>query len=296
MGFPLVSIVIPTHNRVDFLKRALASVFAQTIQDFEIIVVDDASSDGTDEFLSKLSGKDERVLCMRNGSSLGGGGARNIGINVCRGKWVAFLDDDDEWVEEKLEAQLAVLNDNPLAIACSGAYEQLFPSGRSVIKRSPEHVLLDSLLRGNTLGGASLCICLRTVLADLGGFDTLLRSGQDWDLWVRLCLKGEIVSCEDVLILYNAHEGPRITKSMDAQYIGLRRYFFKHRHLMNENTRHYLLATSCFIKSRQMNRPLAYRIYFLKVAVFSSPWKVAISYLKSSAPRIFLSFVSKHRV
>lgn len=298
MEFPLVSIVIPTHNRVRFLKRAIDSVFAQTIQNFEIIVVDDASSDGTAKLLLSLSGIDARILCLRNDSSLGGGGARNVGIEASKGTWVAFLDDDDEWVEKKLEMQLKVLNANPSAIACSGAYKQLFPSGRSIIKRPPKHVLLDPLLKGNTLGGASLCVCLREVLVGIGGFDINLRSGQDWDLWVRFCLKGEVVSCDDVLILYNAHEGPRITKSMDAQYCGLRYFYFKHRHLMSVSARKFLLANSCFIRSRQETRSIHYRAYNLKTAVCNSSWKVAVSYIRSSGPRIFLKWLSqvKNRV
>jgi len=289
MKKPLVSIVIPTYNRVDFLRCAINSVLFQTVQDFEIIVIDDASSDSTQEFLLNLRKSNDRISYIRNEISLGGGGARNVGISASRGKWVAFLDDDDEWVNTKLEIQLEVLNSNPAAIACSGAYKQLFTSGRSKIKYPPGKVALETLLKGNCLGGASLCMCLRKVLNDIGGFDVNLRSGQDWDLWVNLCLHGEIVSSKHVLILYNAHDGLRITKNMNAQYLGLRYFYIKHRGLMCSSVRKSLLANVCFILSRQESKSIYFRLRYLVIAICNVSWSTAVSYLRSSLVRIVLA-------
>src|SRR3954471_3920817 len=109
MTTPRVSVVVPTHNRADVVGRAVASVLAQTERDLEVIVVDDASTDGTAQRLAELAKGDDRIRIIANAVALGGGGARNAGIAASRGQWVAFLDDDDEWLPAKLAIQLETL-------------------------------------------------------------------------------------------------------------------------------------------------------------------------------------------
>ena len=130
MFSPIVSVVLPTHNRVDFLRLAISSVRNQTEKNIEIIVVDDASSDGTTKFLSGLLKIDSRITVLKNSISLGGGGARNAGILASKSKWIAFLDDDDLWMENKLEVQLQALAKEPDAVACSCSYMQIDKNGK----------------------------------------------------------------------------------------------------------------------------------------------------------------------
>jgi glycosyltransferase involved in cell wall biosynthesis len=108
---PMVSIVIPTHNRSESLRHSIASVLTQTLQDFEIIVVDDASSDHTAEVAYMFA--DQRIKYIRHDANLGVAAARNTGIVNSRARYIAFLDDDDEWLPEKLARQLKRLHSSP---------------------------------------------------------------------------------------------------------------------------------------------------------------------------------------
>ena len=108
---PKVSVVIPTHNRAGFLQAAIQSVLNQTFQDFEIIVVDDASEDQTTEIVRSFS--DPRIRYMRHESNKGQGASRNDGIRQASGEYIALLDDDDEWLPEKLAKQVALLDSSP---------------------------------------------------------------------------------------------------------------------------------------------------------------------------------------
>lgn len=291
MTTPSVSVVLPTFNRAEYLGRAVASVLAQTVSDIELIVVDDASSDGTAEYLNSLARQDGRIRVLTNARSKGGGGARNVGIAASRGQWVAFLDDDDEWIPEKLQIQLAKLAANTAAIACSCSYEQHSTNGLKKIVRLPQQVALPDLLRGSVLGGASMCICSRKILQGIGGFDTLFRSGQDWDLWVRLLQQGAIVICDEPLVKYLAHDGTRITNNMQSQYLGARRFLFKHKHLMDAGLRKHRLAYTCFIMSRQSCRPAGARIRYLAISLRHATPGLARSYAISSLPRLIRDMV-----
>lgn len=104
---PLVSVVIPTYNRAEFLPRAVESVLRQTVDDFELIVVDDASTDDTEAVVERFD--DPRVEYVRHGTNRGGSAARNTGIERSSGEYIAFLDSDDEWYPRKLERQVEEL-------------------------------------------------------------------------------------------------------------------------------------------------------------------------------------------
>jgi glycosyltransferase involved in cell wall biosynthesis len=283
---PLVSVVIPTRDRLEFLRRAVDSVLAQSEPDLELIVVDDASSDGTAAYLAQLGGADGRVRMVRNPHAKGGAGARNDGIRHSRGEWVAFLDDDDEWLPTKLERQLRALRGNAAAVACSCSYTKHLHSRWAQAVVVPPRVSLQQLLAGNRLGGASMCVCSRRVLEEIGGFDAKLKSGQDLDLWVRLRERGEILACSEPLVLLRVHSRPRISSNMQSLYEGTRRFYFKHRGLMNRGLRRHRLAYSCFIMSRQPSRSLRSRCRHLLLALRNSPAGLSISYLRSSAPRL----------
>ncbi len=288
---------MPTRNRAGFVHRAIRSVLAQSESRLELIVVDDASSDDTQEVIAQYSCADLRVKSIRNSISAGGGGARNIGIGAGTGQWVAFIDDDDEWLPNKLERQLALLARSPGAVASSCGFEQHFPSGKVKTVQLQDRPTLQDLLRGSVLGGASMCVCSRVALEAIGGYDTSLRSGQDWDLWTRLREQGEIVVSPEVLVKYQAHDGPRISNNMASQHQGARRFYFKHRSKMPKPTRRLLIAYVCFIMSRQFKRSFKARLKYLTMAFRHAPRRTGISYVVSSMPRLVadIFFVGRER-
>jgi hypothetical protein len=182
---PAVSVVIPTYNRRRRVERAVASVLAQTFEDFELVVVDDGSEDGTRE---SLAGLDPRLRLHRQ-ANRGPAAARNAGIRLARAPTVAFLDADNRWLPDHLEVLAAVLARFPEAVFASTC-----PAFRVAGEECPEDArLIDALpvaLIANKFGYVSCGAARREVLLDVGGFDERLTVGEDDDLWLRLALKG----------------------------------------------------------------------------------------------------------
>lgn len=191
-GAPLVSVVIPTHNRSDVVGRAIASARAQTTTDIEIIVVDDASSDETKSVVAGI--RDDRVRYVRRDERGGGSAARNTGIREAIGSYVAFLDSDDEWLATKLEQQLRCIRDGrgPVLAMCAfvrvqgASRRRAWPAAMGA--RDAAHRLL-SLVGGPM--SASLFMVSRAQLLDSGvEFDPDLPALQDLDFAFRLSAAG----------------------------------------------------------------------------------------------------------
>lgn len=238
----LISVIIPTRNRSERLQRALQSAQAQGWGNIEIVVVDDASSDGTPALMERLSAEDQRIRYVRNDSPKGGGGARNAGIELARGKYVAFLDDDDVWLPHKLERQHAMLVAHPGASAVSCGFVLSSPgkADRTLTPQAPRD--MQQLLRANRLGGASVCFTTMAQLLEVGGFDPLLHSGQDWDLWLKLYARGPVLVCREPLVIYAAHAGQRISGNPGSEYRGRRRIHLCYRRQMDGQTRRHSLC------------------------------------------------------
>jgi glycosyltransferase involved in cell wall biosynthesis len=283
---PLVSVVVPTRDRLPLVRRAVLSVLQQSEQSFELILIDDASSDGTRQYLTQLAAADPRIRVIRNALPKGGAGARNVGIGMSRGKWIAFLDDDDEWLPLKLESQLQALQQTPDAVACSCAYLLLADSGVARKRSVPANVALHELLLENPLGGASMCVCSGAVLREIGAFDADFLSGQDLDLWLRLRQRGPIIACDTALVLHRYHSGSRITTNMRSQYLGARHFYFKHRGLMDGALRRQRIALCCFIMSQQPTRRLRFRRRYLWLSLLFSPRRRCMAYALASGTRL----------
>src|SRR5215216_1764150 len=161
-----VSAIIPTYNSARYLTEAVDSVLAQTVEDVEVVVIDDGSTDET-ELLMRGYGSRVRYLRQQNG---GVARARNRGIEESRGQYVAFLDADDVWVPNKLERQVAALEKGPGHRACYSAFTvatmELSPTGINQSKRRGP-ALEDLLLRGNTVGTPSTVLCERSLFQEV---------------------------------------------------------------------------------------------------------------------------------
>ena len=202
---PEVSVIIPTYNRARVLRRGVESVLAQTYQDFEVIVVDDASSDDTQDVLLKIT--DPRLRLIRHETNRGATAARNSGIEVATGVFVAFQDSDDEWLPEKLAKQMALFQANPSAsVVYSGMLRNeadgtVYIPGPQI--RTREGDLLDSLLYENFVGTPSMVV-RRECLEETGGFLEDLPRFQDWELVIRLAKRYPLHLVDEPLVIVHA--------------------------------------------------------------------------------------------
>lgn len=199
---PRVSIVLPTRNRASELREAVESVFRQTFAAWECLVVDDGSSDGTPGIASELVRADRRVRTIRRdpGGSLSA--ARNAGLAAARGELVAFLDDDDRWLPEKLALQTRLLEEDPAAAMVFGRVE-LFGDAEGVWPRrpAPTRPTVRNLLASNFVP-VSTVVARRSAVELVGGFDENLPVAEDYDLWIRLALASPLRSDDAVVARY----------------------------------------------------------------------------------------------
>lgn len=202
---PVVSVVIPTHNRSQLVARAIRSVQRQTYAKLEIIVVDDASNDDTAAVVQSIA--DPRIRYVRHERNRGGAAARNTGICAATGDYIAFLDDDDEWEPAKTSTQLQALATCDVVL-CTG--DKTPGAGRA----GHEVVGLDDLRFGRfTAGGTGVLMAKAHVLRQTMFDDTLPRY-QDWDLFIRIALKHKVQYLDLPLVRYNDGDHFRITNSV----------------------------------------------------------------------------------
>jgi glycosyltransferase involved in cell wall biosynthesis len=206
---PLVSVIVPAYNAARTLATTLQSVLEQTVSDFEIVVVDDGSSDGTAEVARSVVDHRIRVVTQENG---GAAAARNNGIDHACGTWVAFLDADDVWVPNKLEQQLAYVDSRPGVDAVqTGAFfvnDQLEVLHVRRCKPS-EDALLDTLLFRNLPAFLSTLMVRASRLEEIGHFDTELEILEEWDMAIKTARFCNLSSVEEPLCLYRTHGGNR---------------------------------------------------------------------------------------
>jgi glycosyltransferase involved in cell wall biosynthesis len=201
---PEVSVIIPSYNSARYLADALDSVLNQTFRDFEVLVIDDGSTDDTNAVVGRY-GEAVRYIYQRNS---GVAAARNRGISESCGRYIGFLDADDTWGHDKLEAQVGALHRNPRYLASYTAFTVVRSDLTPLrITRSNRHgeALEDLLLRGNVVGSICTVLCQRSLLVATGGFDPSLSQCADWDLWVRIARRTEFLYLDLPLATYRQH-------------------------------------------------------------------------------------------
>lgn len=215
---PTVSVILPTYNRPTLLRRAIASVLRQTYRDFEVLVVDDASEHDPGALVQDMG--DERVRLLRHAENRGNAAARNTGIRAARGRFLAFLDDDDEWLPEKLEVQVAVLESSDADEALVYCARRLMENGQVVGVDAPGrqgHVLDDMLPWG--LMSCPSVVLKAEVLDTVGHFDERLRRGVDEDLWRRIARSYRVRYVDEVLVTCHGGHSDRVSTVETAQQI-----------------------------------------------------------------------------
>ena len=213
-----VSIIIPTFNRCALLKRALESVYAQTFSDYEVVVIDDGSTDGTAEMMREHF--PDAVYSQQQNKGVSS--ARNRGLLEAKGQWVAFLDSDDEWLPQKLENQLELVRLNPGYKVCHT--EELWIRNGVRVNQMKKHKKVGGWIFSHCLPlcamSPSSILIHRSVFNDVGDFDITLPACEDYDLWLRVTAKYPVLYIEEPQIKkYGGHED-----QLSMKYWGMDRY------------------------------------------------------------------------
>lgn len=200
---PAVSIILPTYNRADLILRSINSVLAQTAKDFELIIIDDGSTDNSENIIRNIM--DPRLRYIKLGKNLGGSAARNTGIRTAKADFIAFQDSDDEWLPEKLEKQIKILRDTSsnLGVVYSGFWR--LENGKKTYLPSPDtsykhgHIL-NQLLYGNFIT-TQAALVRKCCFEKVGLFDESLPRLQDWELFLRIAKYYEFKYINEPLVL-----------------------------------------------------------------------------------------------
>lgn len=200
---PLVSVIMPAYNSAQFIRESINSVLTQTLDDWELIVVDDASVDDTPHVLDSFV--DSRIQILTQQRNQGAGVARQRALDQAQGRYIAFLDSDDTWEPHKLETQVAALQENHASVCCS-AYQQMDAEGKhigSIIP--PRQITYEKLLTKNYIGNLT------------GMYDTVtigkidipeLRKRQDYAMWLQVLKASNkpAIGTQETLACYRVHE------------------------------------------------------------------------------------------
>jgi len=302
---PKVSVIIPTYNSAQYICETLDSVLAQTYKDYEIIVVDDGSTDNTREVLKPYMSK-IKYIYKENG---GPASARNVGIKNARGEYIAFLDSDDIWLPEKLEKQIEYLQSNPdIALVysdCIRFNENGVCQRKSNVYHLREGYIFFKLLEGNFIT-TSTVIVRRECLDKVGYFDEELddlKHSEDYDLWLRISRSFKIGYIREPLVKYRVRESGLNRSNIDRAYKALLKVFDKNtkdiQNLPDKYIRNCLFniflkwGISHFDRSNlyEARAPLAKAIRY-KPASF----RTIIYYLSTFLPLRFLNSLRKVKV
>ena len=217
---PLVSVIIPTHNRIKLLIRAIHSVYSQTYKNLEIIVIDDFSSDSTPDVLPQMF---PQITYIRNTSSLGNAETRNVGIRSSRGEYVAFLDDDDIWFPDKLEKQMKAFNENPNIHGCF--CRSLWVESNKALKDTRAFSESISFEHG---GPTSTWLMKREVFDKIGFFDKSFPSAVDGEFLVRFNKSFKSIVLDELLYVHYYYSD-QISSNNSKKIAGFKKMIHKHR-------------------------------------------------------------------
>lgn len=235
-GKPKVSVIIPTYNRAHLIGQAIKSILNQTYQNFEIIVVDDGSTDNTEEVVKNL--RDERIKYIKHEKNKGASAARNTGIKVAGGKYIAFQDSDDEWFPKKLEKQIKAFENAPQNIGV--IYTGLFRIENNKKEYIPyswvkkkEGNISKEILKGNFVATPTLLV-RKECIEKVGMFDECLQRLQDWELVIRISKYYYFKFINEPLLI-SRYNSDSITANKDARIQALKHILLKHQEDFIEN-------------------------------------------------------------
>lgn len=210
---PQISIIIATYNREAFIAEAIESILNQTYKDWEMIIIDDASEDKTEEIVKKYINNDSRIKYFKNEKNLGIAKSRNRGLNLAEGIYIAPLDSDDIWIDkDKLKKQIEFLDANPDYALLGGGIMHIDKNSNYIKKVL--FPVYDSLIRNIILQynpfAQSTLLFRKNIALELGGYSTEYKICDDYDLWLKFGIKYKFTNIPQVLSGYRIH-GNNIT-------------------------------------------------------------------------------------
>jgi glycosyltransferase involved in cell wall biosynthesis len=243
---PLVSIIVPTFGRLKYLRPTVASVLRQTLEDWELIIADDGSDEETRGYLRSL-GADRRIRLVWLVHTGIPALVRNAALREARGEYVAFLDSDDLWSPEKLARQVEILRARPECRWCYTAISHIDGSGEPLAEPvfGPwlpcDGAVFERLVSGPVVIRTPSVLAARELVARAGGFDETIRSGEDYDLWLRLALASEVALLDEPLVQVRRHEANH-TGDWEIAFAGRDRTLRKLQDVVDSNRRVLLRA------------------------------------------------------
>ena len=209
---PAVSAIITTFNRSRFLRKAVASVLAQEYGDFELIILDNSSTDDTESVVAGFA--DTRIVYVRH-APMGISAARNLGLKTARGKYVGFLDDDDEWLPGKLARQVGLFEKSgPDVALIYGGFHRIRSDGAIYDTFAPRlrgDVFMGYVCGHDTLtGSASNPLMRRELMGKIGGYDENIKTSEDWEFYIRLASRYKFDFIAEPVLNIRAHAGARL--------------------------------------------------------------------------------------
>jgi glycosyltransferase involved in cell wall biosynthesis len=263
-GNPQVTVLMAVYNGERYLREAIDSVFAQTFADFELLIINDGSTDGTAAILEDYD--DPRTRVVSHGKNIGLTRSLNEGLHLARGKYVARMDADDVSLPERLRLQARYLDEHPDVGLLSTAYEIVDDDGTSLeivsYRWGPEAIYYQLQFCNFTVGPDTM---FRTDLAlKIGGYDETCKRAQDYDLWSRLSLVTKIDHLPTILVVYRSHRHNITHIYREEQSAYTRAIFLKHmRNLMDNSIN--VAETLCFHDVTSHNRDFSITYHSLSV-------------------------------
>jgi glycosyltransferase involved in cell wall biosynthesis len=221
MPEPLISVLMSVRNGLPYVEQTVGSILAQTIRDWEFIIVDNASTDGSADAIERISKTEPRITLIRNLTDLGHSGALNVGLRHCHGSWIARIDADDIALPDRFERQLEFLRDNPDVKVTSCLAYYINSEGTRVGKSSHDLTTREAYARymrqnlaiGILHPGATID---REELHEIGGYRQEYGPANDIDLWARLCERGVLILVqEEYLMEYRVHRGSETAQDFE---------------------------------------------------------------------------------
>lgn len=237
----LVSVNVTTYNRSSLLKRSIESIQRQTYKNLEIIIVDDCSEDDTEEIVKFYQEQDNRIVYLRHNKNMGNAHARNTALKNCHGHYVAFMDDDDEWIDDdKIFKQVNIFKENQnanLGIICSGIVRKT-PVKEIVEQAKEPKDIIAKVLQGGLIHNSTAMV-LKDIMLRVNGFDESVPRGVDSEFFRRLIVQYQyqVFFMNEITCKYYEDSPNRMTsssisgikKDIESNFITLKKYqeYFK---------------------------------------------------------------------